>query len=110
VAEITKADRRIAAVAHLGVPIYSVFLPLIIWAVSASHPFRRAHARQAFSFQCIFLVAWVVAVGRSVFGLLPPLDLLPILAVAFAVELPQVATALAGRRPMKLVPFEVLPV
>jgi uncharacterized Tic20 family protein len=105
---LTTADRRVAALAHLGVPIYGLFLPLIVWAVSASKPFRRAHARQAFSFQCIFLALWVVAVGLTIFGALSPLALLSILAVALLIELPQVRRALVGEQPFRMVPFEIL--
>jgi uncharacterized Tic20 family protein len=60
-------------VTTFGVPIYSVFLPLIVWAVSTPSPFRRAHARQAFSFQCVFLVLSVIAVGLLIVGVLSPL-------------------------------------
>jgi uncharacterized Tic20 family protein len=105
---LTTADRRVAALAHLGVPIYGLFLPLIVWAVSAASPFRRAHARQAFSFQCVFLALWVVAVGLTIFGLLSPLILLAIVAIAFLFELPQVRRALAGEQPLRMVPFALL--
>ena len=102
------ADRWIAAVAHLGIPLYSVFCPLVVWTISASHPFRREHARQAFSMQVTFLAVWVVLVVLMAFNVLATSVLLTVLAVGFVAELPQVARALAGRPPLRLIPFELL--
>src|SRR5260370_36340855 len=97
--EPSTADRRLAALAHLGVPLYSVLLPLVVWATSGTKPFRRAHARQAFSFQCLFLVVWLIAVGLMLFGVLGPLMLVAVLAVGLVLEFAQVVVAMAGRPP-----------
>jgi len=104
----TSADRRIGALAHLGVPIYGFILPLVVWAVAKESPFRRAHARQAFSFQVGFIAVWVVGVVLMALGTLSPLVLLALLGVGFVAELPQVARALRGQPPLRLIPFEVL--
>lgn len=104
--QVAAADRRIAALSHLGVPFNGLFLPLIIWAASESSPFRRSHARQAFSFQVVFLSIWIVLVAYMGFGGLDPLVLLGVLGFAFVLELPQVVRALVGRPPFRVVPFE----
>lgn len=109
VAPPTPADRWIAALSHCGVPLYGLLLPLLVWAFSERHPFRRRHASQAFSFQCVFLAGWVVAVVLMMTGRVEPLVLLAVLAAAMVVELPQMARALVGRPPLPLVPVTLLP-
>jgi hypothetical protein len=110
VSEATVADRRVAALAHLGVPCWGPVLPLIVWAVSSGRPFRRAHASQAFSFQSVFIVGWAVLTGLVMGGVVGGGVPLVVLTIAFAVELPQVARGLGGKPPRRLVPFEVLAV
>jgi hypothetical protein len=107
--DVTDSDRRIAALAHFGVPIYSVLLPLTIWGTSASHPFRRDNAREAFSFQCVFLGLWIVLVGLMITGRLSAITLLILLGLAFLLELPQAARAISGRQPWRMVPVRLLP-
>ena len=103
------ADRWLAAAAHFGIPLWSCALPLTIWAVSAGRPFRRAHARQAFTFQCGFLVLWVGAVASMLFGVLAPLALVALLALGLLSELPQAARALTGKAPLPVPPGAFLP-
>jgi uncharacterized Tic20 family protein len=105
----SKADRRVGAVANLGIPLYIVVCPLLVWAVSTGKPFRRAHACQAFSFQCVVLVAWIVLIALVVFGVISPLVLLGYLGVGLILELPQVVRCLHGSQPIRLIPIEVLP-
>jgi uncharacterized Tic20 family protein len=99
----------VGALSHLGIPIYGFILPLIVWAVSEKKPFRRAHSRQALSFQCVFLVPYVICIGLMAFGKLNALVPVTLLAVGFVLEIPQVRRALAGRPPRRLIPVEVLP-
>ena len=107
---MTTADgsRWIAAIAHLGLPIWGFFLPLLVWATSGQDPFRRAHARQAFAFQIAFLAVWVVLVVLMMSDVLPLSRLLAVAAVAFGLELLQVARALVRRPPLRLVPLDRL--
>ncbi len=91
-------------------PIYSLFLPLIIWAVSPSHPYRRSHARQAFSFQCVFLAVWVVLVALLAMVRVGALVMLAVLMLGLLLEVPQVVRAMTGKPPLRIVPVEVLPV
>jgi uncharacterized Tic20 family protein len=105
----SSTDRQVGALAHLGIPIYGFILPLVIWAMCRTKPFRRDHARQAFAFQCAFLVPYASAVGLVMFGDLDPIVLAVMLGIGFLLELPQVVRALSGRRPLGLVPFQLLP-
>ena len=101
-------DRWLAALAQFGVPLYSVILPLVIWGVSASRPFPRAHARRAFSFQCVFLGVWIVLVGLMLLGVIGPFVLVGVLVLGVVIELPWALLALAGRPPTGPIPIDLL--
>ena len=99
----TRRDRALAAASHLGFPLWSVVLPLAFWAASPPESFIRGHARQAFSLQCIVLLAWATAMVFVAFQN----DFRPALAVAASAlltELVQIIRAIAGRRPFALLP------
>ena len=100
--------RGVAALAHLGVPIFSVLLPLAVWSSSPPQSFQRAHARQAFSFQVVFLACWVVLVTLMAIGAVAPMTLLAVGGLGLLLELPNVARALAGNGPIRLIPVEPL--
>jgi hypothetical protein len=100
----SRSERLIAAGAHLGVPIYSVVLPGIVWATSSARPFARAHARQAFSFQCLFLIIWFGLVVGMAANLIDLKVMLVALVAGIAAEVPQVLRALGGRQPLRLLP------
>lgn len=104
-----RAERWTAALAHLGVPLCSALLPALIWSSSPPGSFARTHARQAFSFQVTFLAVWVVLVSLQFFGVLSPLVLVATLGGVLLFEFPNVLAALAGRQPVRLIPFEPLP-
>jgi uncharacterized Tic20 family protein len=103
------SDRVVGALAHLGIPICGFILPLVIWSVCRTKPFQRAHARQAFAFQCLFLVPYVAVVGLVMFGDVDPIAAAAMLGFGFLLELPQVARALTGRPPLRMVPVNLLP-
>ena len=105
----SSTDRLVGALAHLGIPIYGFVLPLVIWAMCRTKPFRRDHARQAFAFQCAFLLPYAAAVALVTFDDLDVIVLAVVLGIGFLLELPQVVRALSGRRPLGLVPFRLLP-
>ena len=114
--EVSSSDRWIAAASHLGVPLYGPVLPGVIWAASSNHPFRKVHAAQAFSFQVVFIVVWVLAIGAYLVTTampsgapeLGPLALLAVALVSVALEVPNVVRALAGKQPLPLPPFRIL--
>ena len=97
-----------AALSHLGVPIYGPLLPLFLFKSRAGGRFRREHASQAFSFQCAFLLAWVVLVVLAVSGLVGWVVLPIVLAVAFVAQLPNVARAFKGEPPLQVMPLTLL--
>ena len=99
---VTPADRRVGALAHLGVPFMGPFLPLGVGAMN-EQPFRKEHARQALTFQLGFIAIWlVVTVLTIVLAVLPPSVLPVILGIAFLAEVPQIARALSGKPPFRL--------
>jgi hypothetical protein len=107
VKQTTGSERLLAAAANLGVPFASIGPSLAIWANTATGTHPRAHARRAFSYQCVYLAFHVVfTVVMLVSG--DPKPLLICLAVGFVLELPQVALALLGRPPLPLPPFLLL--
>ena len=77
------------------------------WANTTHGSFPRVHARQAFSYQCIYLP---LHIAFTLVMLLTgePMPLLICLAIGFALELPQVVLALLGRAPLPLPPFLLL--
>jgi hypothetical protein len=97
-----RATRLIAAAAHLGVPSFSVITPLIVWSLSSPGTLPRRHARQAFSYQCLYLPIHIALTALMLFG--PFMPLLLCLTAGFALELPQIALAMAGRPPLRLLP------
>jgi hypothetical protein len=102
--DATTADKRWAALAHLGVPLYSVVLPVVVYAASSGRSFRRLHARRAIPFQAVFLALWVVVIALAAGGVvswgLPP----ALLALALTLEIPNVGRALRGRLPLSFLP------
>jgi uncharacterized Tic20 family protein len=104
----SRRDRRIAALAHLGVPLCGPFLPLVVWVVSSGSRFRRDHASQAFSFQCAFFVFYAVAAVFVVAGSVSPVVLLIMLSLGALAEAPQVIRALFGHQALKIAPIQVL--
>lgn len=107
--EPTSDRRGIAAIAHLGVPLFGVILPLAIWATSPPGSFQRTHASQALPFQALFLALWIVLVVGMAVGSVAPTTLLIVLSSAFVLEIPQVILALVGRPPVRLIPIRFLP-
>lgn len=102
-----RSERTWAAVSHLGVPFGSVTLPAFVWLVSPVGSFRRAHARQALSYQLVYLPFHVFfTVLLMLWGSVGPL--LICMLVGFVLELPQIARALLGRNPYPLPPFQLL--
>jgi uncharacterized Tic20 family protein len=101
-----RSERIWAAVSHLGVPFGSVLTPTIVWSVSPSGSFRRVHARQAFSYQLVYLPFHVFFTGLMLWGPVGPL--LICMLVGFVLELPQIARALLGKSPYPLPPFLIL--
>jgi hypothetical protein len=101
--EISRGDRRVAAIAHLGIPIYSVFLPLTLYRMS-TQPFRRMHARRAIPVQGVFLAFWVVLLALAESGVIAWAVLPLVLIAALLLEVPNVARALAGKPPLALLP------
>ena len=101
-----RAERLWAAGSHLGVPFWSVILPAIVWSVSPMGSFRRRHARQAFSFQIVYLPLHVGFTALMLTGPVGPL--LVCMLVGFLLELPQIFRALTGRDPLPLPPFFIL--
>lgn len=97
-----------AALAHLGVPIYGPFLPLALFWFPAPSRFRRRHASAAVSFQLVFIAAWVVIVALSALAFVSPITMLWVLLAVFVIELPNVVGAAIGREPIRIVPFQVL--
>ncbi len=103
-------DRWLAAASHLGVPVYGPLLPLAIFFASKGKAFRQQHASRAFTFQCLFLLGWIVLVGLMAVGAIDPVVLLLVLAGVFVVEMPNVIQALLGRPPIHIVPMTILKV
>ena len=101
-----RSERVWAAVSHLGVPFLSMALPTIVWSVSPVGSFRRIHARQAFSYQLVYLPFHVFFTALMLWGPVGPL--LICMLVGFILELPQIARALMGREPYPLPPFQLL--
>ena len=102
----TEPDQRsrwLAAASHLGFPFYTVLLPVVIWVTSQPRSFVRSHARQALSFQCLFLVAWIISLMFVVFrNDMRPLVLCAL--TALVVESVQIIRALRGRQPIQMLP------
>ena len=102
--EVSTADKRLGALAHLGIPIYSVFLPWVLYAASSARPFRRRHARHSIPFQCGFLALWIVVLALAVSGatswVVPPI----VLVVAFVLEMPNAVRALNAKLPLSFLP------
>lgn len=101
-----RSERLWAALSHLGVPFWSVVLPTIVWAVSPVGSFRRLHARQAFSYQLVYLPFHVFFTALMIWGAVGPL--LICMLVGFIFELPQIARATAGKEPYPVPPFQLL--
>ena len=102
------SDRALAALSHLGVPLYGPFLSLGIFYASGGSSFRQRHANQAFALQCIVSALWVPAVVLMATGLIEPLLLVVFLALVLIVELPNIIRALQGRFPIVIVPLSLL--
>jgi Protein of unknown function (DUF2510) len=101
-----RSERVWAAVSHLGVPFWSMILPTIVWSVSPVGSFRRVHARQAFSYQVVYLPFHAFFTAMMIWGRVGPL--LICMLVGFVLELPQIARALMGKAPYPLPPFLLL--
>lgn len=97
-----------AVLAHLGVPFLGLLMPLVIWLSAQPRTFTRIHARQAFSYQCIVFPCYLAIVVLVMFGVWPPWSMPLCLAIGFAFEVPQIARAMGGRRPLRLPPFVLL--
>lgn len=96
----------LACIAHLGVPFGSVINPLVIWSINPTGSFARGHARQAFSYQCLYLPFHVVCTALMLFG--PVAPLLICMTVGFLLEIPQLVRGSLGLPPLRLVPFTIL--
>ena len=101
-----RTERIWAAVSHLGVPFWSIILPTIVWAVSPVGSFRRIHARQAFSYQLVYLPFHLFFTALMLWGPVGPL--LICMLIGFILELPQIARAMMGKKPYPLPPFQLL--
>ena len=101
-----RSERVWAAVSHLGVPFWSMILPTIVWSVSPVGSFRRSHARQAFSYQLVYLPFHLCFTALMLWGPVGPL--LICMLVGFILELPQIGRALMGKKPYPLPPFQLL--
>jgi len=99
------SHRAWAAASHLGMPFWSFLLPLFVWLLSKPDSFQRIHARQAFSFQLVWLPVGFVGTVLMIWAVEP---LLLLIALGFIIELPQVARALIGRPPFRFPRFSVL--
>ena len=110
------SERLLAGVAHLGVPLYGPVLPLGVWAVSGKDSLLRRHDSQAFSFQLVFMVMWVILIGSYlVTTALPsgapgwgPVVMVVVVGVALILEIPNVVRGLRGREPLRIPPFKIL--
>jgi len=101
------AERGWAAVSHLGIPFWSVFVPLVVWFASPVGSLRRRRARRAFSYQLLYLPFHLVFTARMAFGG-SAAPLVVCILVGFLLELPQVARALRGKDPYPIPPFQLL--
>jgi hypothetical protein len=101
-----RSERVWAAVSHLGVPFWSLILPTVVWSVSPVGSFRRLHARQAFSYQLVYLPFHLFFTALMLWGPVGPL--LICMLVGFILELPQIARAMMGKKPYPLPPFQLL--
>ena len=101
-----RSERIWAAASHLGVPFWSMVLPIVVWASSPAGSFRRLHARQAFSYQLVYLPLHLCFTAVMFFGSARPLQICVL--VGFVLQLPQVARAIAGKAPYPLPPFQLL--
>lgn len=97
-------DKGWAVLSHMGIPLYGPMLPMLISLKSKKGSLSRAHARQALSFQCAFLVVWVAISALAVIGLLSPLFMVGTLALGFALEVPQAVRAFRGDWPLAIGP------
>lgn len=102
-------DKWLAAASHLGAPLYGPLLPLAIFFTSRGKRFRQTHAARAFTFQCVFILCWIVLVGLMAAGTIDALVLGAVLAGAVVLELPNVVQALRGRPPMHILSGTILP-
>ena len=66
------------------------------------------HAARAFTFQCVFILCWIVLVGLMAAGTIDALVLAAVLAGGFVLEMPNVIQALRGRPPMHILPMTIL--
>ncbi|MFN0027379.1 MAG: hypothetical protein ACKV2O_09410 [Acidimicrobiales bacterium] len=99
-------DRAKAAFAHLGVPCWAIFTPLVLWATAGRGSFTRMHARQAFAFQCIVLAGHLFNTATMTPGRFPA-RVFAWLGFALALEIPQVIRALRGLPPYRLIPLQL---
>ena len=100
------SEVRRSGLCHLGMPILSVVLPLVVWSTGRPGSLSRRHARQAFAFQCVYLPFHIVATAFMLTCSVTPL--LVCMALGLLFELPQVARGLTGREPFRLVPIDLL--
>ena len=101
-----RSERVWAAVSHLGVPFWSLILPTVVWSVSPVGSFRRLHARQAFSYQLVYLPFHLFFTAVMLWG--PGGPLLICMLVGLILELPQIARAMMRKKPYPLPPFQLL--
>jgi hypothetical protein len=101
-----RSERLWAAVSNLGVPFWSLILPTIVWAVSPVGSFRRLHARQAFSYQLVYLPFHLFFTALMIWGPVGPLLICMLVGLIF--ELPQIARAIVGKKPYPWPPFQLL--
>jgi uncharacterized membrane protein (UPF0136 family) len=105
---VPRRDRLIAALSHLGVPIYGPLLPLGIFFGSKSSSFRQNHASQGFSFQCAFMGVYIVLFALYVVEILDDVVIILALLAAVALEAPNVIRAMRGRPPVPVIPVVLL--
>jgi uncharacterized Tic20 family protein len=104
----SRRERWLAVLGHFGVPFYGPLLPLVVWALAGRSNFLRAHASQAFSFQCLFLIIYlptmILVVTKTV-----SLFVLPVLILAALVaEVLNAIRALRGESVIRVVPIRLL--
>lgn len=102
----TREGRVLAALAHLGILVFAVVVPgLLFFTVGKKDSFVRRHSAEAFNFQVTFLALWVgavlVLVATSFAGRETPALLLPLMLIALtsavAVSVAGAVRALLGR-------------
>lgn len=101
----SRFDRLGAAVSHLGSIFGSMILPFVVWSTAPVGSLRRAHARQAFAYQALYLPFWVFFFfGAALFTN----EFVPVflcMATGVALAVPQMIRAVQRKPPWPWPPF-----